>query len=80
MITTKIIKTYVFFRLSLCLEPPSPSCSSSNSKDSVVETGNTVASLNLSPAKGGNVCCARLHQATTKFAPGHRKSRSLGSK
>ncbi|XP_033207859.1 ras-specific guanine nucleotide-releasing factor RalGPS1 isoform X2 [Belonocnema kinseyi] len=68
------------FKLSMKLEPNSPAPSSSSSKESVGDvTG--VAALSLSPARG----CAgslRLHAASaaTKFVPGHRKCRSLGTK
>ncbi|XP_033207860.1 ras-specific guanine nucleotide-releasing factor RalGPS1 isoform X3 [Belonocnema kinseyi] len=67
------------FKLSMKLEPNSPAPSSSSSKESVGDvTG--VAALSLSPARG----CAgslRLHAASaaTKFVPGHRKCRSLGT-
>lgn len=70
-------------RLSLKLEPPSPAPSSSSSKESVTETVTSVASLNLSPAKGLSSGSLRL-QATAagaaKFVPTHRKCRSLGTK
>ncbi|XP_054276478.1 ras-specific guanine nucleotide-releasing factor RalGPS2-like [Macrosteles quadrilineatus] len=62
------------YKLSLRLEPPSPAPSSSSSRESVSELA-TVASLNLSPAKPS----LRL-QPVIKFVPGHRKSRSLGTK
>ncbi|XP_026292172.1 ras-specific guanine nucleotide-releasing factor RalGPS1 isoform X1 [Frankliniella occidentalis] len=72
------------YKLSLKLEPPSPAPSSSSSKESVTEAAATVASLNLSPAKGpGCAGSLRLHaavNATGKFVPGHRKCRSLGTK
>ncbi|KAL0280537.1 UNVERIFIED_CONTAM: hypothetical protein PYX00_001799 [Menopon gallinae] len=71
------------YKLSLKLEPPSPAPSSSSSKESVSEVMMTVASLNLSPAKGGlSSGSLRLQAALnggSKFVPGHRKSRSLGS-
>lgn len=60
------------YKLSLKLEPPSPGPSSSSSRESVSE--NTVATLNLSPAKAS----LRL-QPVGKFVPGHRKCRSLGT-
>lgn len=62
------------YKLSLKLEPPSPAPSSSSSKESVSDTMFAVASLNLSPAK----VSLRL-QPVTKFVPGHRKCRSLGT-
>ncbi|XP_034232230.1 ras-specific guanine nucleotide-releasing factor RalGPS1 isoform X3 [Thrips palmi] len=72
------------YKLSLKLEPPSPAPSSSSSKESVTDAAATVASLNLSPAKGpGCAGSLRLHaavNATGKFVPGHRKCRSLGTK
>ncbi|KAK6628690.1 hypothetical protein RUM43_002505 [Polyplax serrata] len=68
------------YKLSLKLEPPSTTSSSSSSKESVSDT---VASLNLSPAKGGlSSGSLRLQAALNngnKFVPGHRKCRSLGS-
>ncbi|XP_021942644.1 ras-specific guanine nucleotide-releasing factor RalGPS2 isoform X2 [Zootermopsis nevadensis] len=70
------------YKLSLKLEPPSPGPSSSSSKESVSETMTSVASLNLSPAKGLSSGSLRL-QATAagaaKFVPTHRKCRSLGT-
>ncbi|PNF20814.1 hypothetical protein B7P43_G12065, partial [Cryptotermes secundus] len=70
------------YKLSLKLEPPSPAASSSSSKESVTETVTSVASLNLSPAKGLSSGSLRL-QATAagaaKFVPTHRKCRSLGT-
>ncbi|XP_044732913.1 ras-specific guanine nucleotide-releasing factor RalGPS1 isoform X2 [Chrysoperla carnea] len=76
------------YKLSKKLEPPSPvsssSCSSKESippKATVVDTS-AIASLNLSPAKA-SCGSLRLHNAVSqsaKFIPGHRKSRSLGSK
>ena len=71
------------YKLSLKLEPPSPAPSSSSSKESVTDAAATVASLNLSPAKGpGCAGSLRLHAAVNasgKFVPGHRKCRSLGT-
>ncbi|KAJ8686356.1 hypothetical protein QAD02_022150 [Eretmocerus hayati] len=69
------------FKLSKKLEPNSPIPSSSSSKESVGDVVTGVAALSLSPARG----CAgslRLHAASaaTKFVPGHRKCRSLGTK
>ncbi|XP_014208406.1 ras-specific guanine nucleotide-releasing factor RalGPS2-like [Copidosoma floridanum] len=69
------------FKLSMKLEPNSPIPSSSSSKESVGDVVTGVAALSLSPARG----CAgslRLHAASaaTKFVPGHRKCRSLGTK
>ncbi|XP_014227621.1 ras-specific guanine nucleotide-releasing factor RalGPS2-like isoform X1 [Trichogramma pretiosum] len=69
------------FKLSMRLEPNSPIPSSSSSKESVENVATGVAALSLSPARG----CAgslRLHTASaaTKFVPGHRKCRSLGTK
>ncbi|KAJ4431368.1 hypothetical protein ANN_19965 [Periplaneta americana] len=70
------------YKLSLKLEPPSPAPSSSSSKESVSDTVASVASLNLSPAKGLSSGSLRL-QATAagaaKFVPTHRKCRSLGT-
>ncbi|XP_049818415.1 ras-specific guanine nucleotide-releasing factor RalGPS1 isoform X2 [Aethina tumida] len=70
------------YKLSLKLEPPSPPASSSNcsSKESVTADAVTIASLNLSPAK--HCGSLRLHPSTSgsKFIPGHRKCRSLGTK
>lgn len=70
------------YKLSLKLEPPSPAPSSSSSKESVSDTVTSVASLNLSPAKGLSSGSLRL-QATAagaaKFVPTHRKCRSLGT-
>ncbi|CAB0042555.1 unnamed protein product [Trichogramma brassicae] len=68
------------FKLSMRLEPNSPIPSSSSSKESVENVATGVAALSLSPARG----CAgslRLHTASaaTKFVPGHRKCRSLGT-
>ncbi|KAF4522868.1 hypothetical protein B566_EDAN012803 [Ephemera danica] len=72
------------YKLSLKLEPPSPAPSSSSSKESVSEPvpagpgRGSVVSLNLSPARcSGSL---RLPTAPGKFVPGHRKSRSLGTK
>ncbi|XP_065161426.1 ras-specific guanine nucleotide-releasing factor RalGPS1 isoform X2 [Atheta coriaria] len=69
------------YKLSLRLEPPSPppSSSSCSSKESVIDNS-AIASLNLSPAKASSGSL-RLHAVTagTKFIPGHRKSRSLGT-
>ncbi|XP_068083654.1 ras-specific guanine nucleotide-releasing factor RalGPS1 isoform X2 [Anabrus simplex] len=69
------------YKLSLKLEPPSPAPSSSSSKESVSETVASVASLNLSPAKGLSSGSLRLSAATagSKFVPTHRKCRSLGT-
>ncbi|XP_050311690.1 ras-specific guanine nucleotide-releasing factor RalGPS2-like [Anthonomus grandis grandis] len=68
------------YKLSLKLEPPSPAPSSQNSsKESVVDSV-ALASLNLSPAKASSGSL-RLQAVTagTKFIPGHRKCRSLGT-
>ena len=68
------------FKISLKLEPNSPTASSSSSKESVRTDPTLMAELNLSPAKG----IIRTHHshAPTKskstFVPGHRKSRSDG--
>ncbi|KAI4469718.1 guanine nucleotide exchange factor [Holotrichia oblita] len=71
------------YKLSLKLEPPSPvpSSSSCSSKESVIMDAGAIASLNLSPAKASSGSL-RLHAVTsgTKFIPGHRKCRSLGTK
>ncbi|KAH1004058.1 hypothetical protein HUJ04_003869 [Dendroctonus ponderosae] len=70
------------YKLSLTLEPPSPAPSSSNnsSKESVVLDPVALASLNLSPAKASSGSL-RLQAVTagSKFIPGHRKCRSLGT-
>lgn len=74
------------YKLSLKLEPPSPapsssSCSSKESVSSNMLDPNTLASLNLSPAKSSSGSL-RLHTAVTsgsKFIPSHRKCRSLGT-
>ncbi|KAI4469715.1 guanine nucleotide exchange factor [Holotrichia oblita] len=70
------------YKLSLKLEPPSPvpSSSSCSSKESVIMDAGAIASLNLSPAKASSGSL-RLHAVTsgTKFIPGHRKCRSLGT-
>lgn len=66
------------YKLSLKLEPMSPRNSNSSSKESdIQDAAKAIASLNLSPAKlaSGSL---RLHTAT-KFIPGHRKCRSLGT-
>ncbi|GJQ78987.1 hypothetical protein Trydic_g149 [Trypoxylus dichotomus] len=70
------------YKLSLKLEPPSPipSSSSCSSKESVIVDAAAIASLNLSPAKASSGSL-RLDAVTsgTKFIPGHRKCRSLGT-
>ncbi|CAG9761664.1 unnamed protein product [Ceutorhynchus assimilis] len=70
------------YKLSLKLEPPSPAPSSSNnsSKESVSVDPVAIASLNLSPAKASSGSL-RLQAVTSgsKFIPGHRKCRSLGT-
>ncbi|KAL1456115.1 hypothetical protein WDU94_000867 [Cyamophila willieti] len=76
------------YKLSLKLEPPTPAptstASSSNSKESMgcgagpvdhTLCGASVASLSLSPAKPP----LRFHAPVSKFVPGHRKCRSLGT-
>ncbi|KAK7873295.1 hypothetical protein R5R35_011358 [Gryllus longicercus] len=71
------------YKLSLKLEPPSPAPSSSSSKESVTDTVVSVASLNLSPAKGLSVSGSlrfTAAQASSKFVPTHRKCHSLGTK
>ncbi|KYB28381.1 Ras-specific guanine nucleotide-releasing factor RalGPS1-like Protein [Tribolium castaneum] len=70
------------YKLSLKLEPlsPAPSSSSCSSKESVIADAAAIASLNLSPAKASSGSL-RLHAVTSgsKFIPGHRKCRSLGT-
>lgn len=67
------------YKLSLKLEPMSPRNSNSSSKESVgQEAAKAIASLNLSPAKVASGSL-RLHGSATKFIPGHRKCRSLGT-
>ncbi|XP_044256329.1 ras-specific guanine nucleotide-releasing factor RalGPS1-like isoform X2 [Tribolium madens] len=70
------------YKLSLKLEPlsPAPSSSSCSSKESVIVDAAAIASLNLSPAKASSGSL-RLHAVTSgsKFIPGHRKCRSLGT-
>ncbi|KAJ8959295.1 hypothetical protein NQ318_021981 [Aromia moschata] len=69
------------YKLSLKLEPASPPSSSScSSKESVIADAVAIASLNLSPAKT-STGSLRLHAVTSgsKFIPGHRKCRSLGT-
>ncbi|KAJ9601213.1 hypothetical protein L9F63_000633, partial [Diploptera punctata] len=70
------------YKLSLKLEPPSPAPSSSSSKESVSDTVASVASLNLSPAKGlssGSLRIQATAGGTGLFVPTHRKCRSLGT-
>ncbi|XP_044761755.1 ras-specific guanine nucleotide-releasing factor RalGPS2-like [Coccinella septempunctata] len=67
------------YKLSLKLEPMSPRNSNSSSKESVSqEAAKAIASLNLSPAKVASGSL-RLHTTASKFIPGHRKCRSLGT-
>ncbi|XP_065342458.1 ras-specific guanine nucleotide-releasing factor RalGPS1 isoform X2 [Cloeon dipterum] len=71
------------YKRSLKLEPPSPVPSSSSSKESVSDAmaqpgRGSAASLNNSPSRGSG--SMRLSSAPIKFVPGHRKSRSLGTK
>ncbi|XP_059478247.1 ras-specific guanine nucleotide-releasing factor RalGPS2 isoform X3 [Neocloeon triangulifer] len=71
------------YKRSLNLEPSSPVPSSSSSKESVSDAmahqgRGSAASLNLSPSRGTG--SMRLSSAPVKFVPGHRKSRSLGTK
>lgn len=70
------------YKLSLKIEPQSPIPSSSNnsSKESVLADPLAIASLNLSPAKASSGSL-RLQAVTSgsKFIPGHRKCRSLGT-
>jgi len=74
------------YKLSLTLEPNTPSSVNNASKDSVSDATAGVGSLTLSPARkcsnttaNNNNCPAHGHQST-KFVPGHRKARSLGTK
>lgn len=76
------------YKLSLQLEPNTPSSSHSASKDSVADAAGGVSSLNLSPVRPGvgrppappptHGC--PTHGPQSKFVPGHRKARSLGTK
>ncbi|MPC40010.1 Ras-specific guanine nucleotide-releasing factor RalGPS1 [Portunus trituberculatus] len=77
------------YKLSLQLEPNTPSSSNSASKDSVSDAAGGISSLNVSPSSRLGVgrppapppthsCPA--HGSQTKFVPTHRKARSLGTK
>ncbi|XP_076263008.1 ras-specific guanine nucleotide-releasing factor RalGPS2-like isoform X2 [Rhynchophorus ferrugineus] len=70
------------YKLSLKIEPPSqvPTSSTNSSKESVIADSVAIASLNLSPAKASSGSL-RLQAVTSgsKFIPGHRKCRSLGT-
>ncbi|XP_068221225.1 ras-specific guanine nucleotide-releasing factor RalGPS1-like isoform X1 [Palaemon carinicauda] len=76
------------YKLSLQLEPNTPSSSHSASKDSVSDVAGGINSLNLSPARvsGGRppapppTYSCPAHGPQAKFVPGHRKARSLGTK
>lgn len=76
------------YKLSLQLEPNTPSSSNSASKDSVSDAAGGMSSLNVSPSSRLGVgrppappptysCPA--HGSQTKFVPTHRKARSLGT-
>ncbi|KAK8406915.1 hypothetical protein O3P69_007462 [Scylla paramamosain] len=76
------------YKLSLQLEPNTPSSSNSASKDSVSDAAGGISSLNVSPSSRLGVgrppapppthsCPA--HGSQTKFVPTHRKARSLGT-
>lgn len=75
------------YKLSLQLEPNTPSSSHSASKDSVADVAGGIHSLNLSPARlsGGRppvpppTHSCPTHGPQAKFVPGHRKARSLGT-
>nr|XP_045597884.1 ras-specific guanine nucleotide-releasing factor RalGPS2-like isoform X6 [Procambarus clarkii] len=77
------------YKLSLQLEPNTPSSSHSASKDSVADAAGGVSSLNVSPsarmgagrppAPPPTYSCP-THGQQTKFVPTHRKARSLGTK
>ncbi|XP_069194858.1 ras-specific guanine nucleotide-releasing factor RalGPS1 isoform X5 [Procambarus clarkii] len=76
------------YKLSLQLEPNTPSSSHSASKDSVADAAGGVSSLNVSPsarmgagrppAPPPTYSCP-THGQQTKFVPTHRKARSLGT-
>ncbi|KAK7081627.1 RasGEF, partial [Halocaridina rubra] len=75
------------YKLSLQLEPNTPSSSHNASKDSVSDIAGGINSLNLSPARMGGgrppapppTHSCPTHGPQTKFVPGHRKARSLGT-
>lgn len=74
------------YKLSLTLEPNTPSSTHNASKDSVADAAAGVGSLTLSPARkcsnttaNNNNCQTQGGHQSTKFVPGHRKARSLGT-
>ncbi|XP_071537509.1 ras-specific guanine nucleotide-releasing factor RalGPS1-like isoform X4 [Panulirus ornatus] len=77
------------YKLSLQLEPNTPSSSHSASKDSVADAAGGISSLNVSPSArlgvGRPPAPPPTHSCPThgqqgKFVPTHRKARSLGTK
>ncbi|XP_042230683.1 ras-specific guanine nucleotide-releasing factor RalGPS2-like [Homarus americanus] len=76
------------YKLSLQLEPNTPSSSHSASKDSVADAAGGISSLNVSPSArmgvGRPPAPPPTHSCPThgqqgKFVPTHRKARSLGT-
>ncbi|KAK8741232.1 hypothetical protein OTU49_002571, partial [Cherax quadricarinatus] len=77
------------YKLSLQLEPNTPSSSHSTSKDSVADAAGGISSLNVSPSARLGVgrppappptYSCPTHGQQAKFVPTHRKARSLGTK
>ncbi|KAK8741230.1 hypothetical protein OTU49_002571, partial [Cherax quadricarinatus] len=76
------------YKLSLQLEPNTPSSSHSTSKDSVADAAGGISSLNVSPSARLGVgrppappptYSCPTHGQQAKFVPTHRKARSLGT-